>query len=71
MCIYMLHFFCIGKGGRPNYLCATVVDTIGVLESVKAAAEVYSPVGGQITAINESLQSEPELVNKEPYGKGQ
>eukprot|EP00731_Ephydatia_muelleri_P026408 Em0018g508a len=45
-------------------------DAIGVLESVKAAAEVYSPVGGKVTAINESLQTEPELVNKEPYGNG-
>ena len=46
------------------------LDAIGVLESVKAAAEVYSPVGGKVTAINESLQTEPELVNKEPYGNG-
>ena len=37
---------------------------------MKAAAEVYSPVGGKVTAINESLQTEPELVNKEPYGNG-
>ena len=52
------------------YYCTLFLDAIGVLESVKAAAEVYSPVGGKVTAINESLQTEPELVNKEPYGNG-
>jgi glycine cleavage system H protein len=43
-------------------------DTIATLESVKAAADVYSPVSGEITAINEDLPDTPELVNSDPYG---
>jgi glycine cleavage system H protein len=40
------------------------------VESVKAAAEVYLPVAGTITAINEELSSTPEIVNKDPHGAG-
>ena len=40
------------------------------VKSVKAAAEVYLPVGGTITAINDSLSSTPETINHEPYGAG-
>ena len=40
------------------------------VESVKAAAEVYLPAGGTITAINESLASMPETLNKDPHGAG-
>ncbi len=43
-------------------------DTIATLESVKAAADVYSPVSGEISAINEDLPDTPELVNSDPYG---
>jgi glycine cleavage system H protein len=39
------------------------------VESVKAAAEVYMPVGGTITEVNEAVASEPELVNQDPYGR--
>ncbi|MDF1499354.1 MAG: glycine cleavage system protein GcvH [Anaerolineales bacterium] len=39
------------------------------VESVKAAADVYMPVGGKIIAINENLESSPELVNTDPYGE--
>lgn len=39
------------------------------VESVKAAADVYMPVGGKILAINENLESSPELVNTDPYGE--
>ncbi|MCF8062323.1 MAG: glycine cleavage system protein GcvH [Deltaproteobacteria bacterium] len=42
----------------------------GTVESVKAVAEVYLPVGGEITAVNEALADAPELVNKDPYGQG-
>lgn len=42
----------------------------GVVESVKTAADIYSPVTGEITAINEALAAQPETVNEEPYGKG-
>jgi len=42
----------------------------GVVESVKAASDVYMPMGGEITAINEALEDTPELVNQAPYGEG-
>ena len=41
-----------------------------VVESVKAASDVYSPVGGEVVAVNEAISDSPELVNKEPYGEG-
>jgi len=45
-------------------------ETFGVIESVKAASDLYSPVAGKITAVNESLATKPELVNSDPYGDG-
>jgi glycine cleavage system H protein len=44
-------------------------ETCAVVESVKAAADVYMPVGGEITAINELLADSPELINQDPYGE--
>jgi glycine cleavage system H protein len=41
-----------------------------VVESVKAASDLYSPVAGRVTAVNENLTARPELVNSEPYGDG-
>ena len=41
-----------------------------VVESVKAASDVYSPVSGEVIAANDSLGSAPELVNQDPYGQG-
>jgi glycine cleavage system H protein len=41
-----------------------------VVESVKAASEVYSPVAGTVTAINEALVADPALVNRDPLGDG-
>ena len=43
-------------------------ETCAVVESVKAAADVYMPVGGEITAINQQLTDSPELINQDPYG---
>jgi glycine cleavage system H protein len=43
-------------------------ETCAVVESVKAAADVYMPVSGEITAINEKLMESPELINQDPYG---
>ena len=40
------------------------------VESVKAAAESYAPISAKVTAINESLPDNPELLNSDPYGKG-
>jgi len=45
-------------------------DTIGVVESVKAASDLYSPVSGQITAINDAVVSDPTLANSEPHTAG-
>lgn len=42
----------------------------GVIESVKAASDLYSPLGGEVTAVNEQLKDHPELINQDPYGKG-
>ena len=42
----------------------------GVVESVKAAADLYAPVGGEVTDVNNSLTSEPSLINEEPYDSG-
>ena len=42
----------------------------GTIESVKAVSEVYMPLGGEIVAINETLEDAPELVNNEPYARG-
>jgi len=41
-----------------------------VIESVKAAEDVFSPVSGSVSAVNAALQANPELVNTDPYGKG-
>jgi len=43
-------------------------DTIATIESVKAAADVYAPVAGDITTVNEDLADSPEIVNQDPYG---
>ena len=45
-------------------------DDAGVVESVKAASDIYAPVGGEVIAINEKLEDEPELVNSDPYHDG-
>ena len=42
----------------------------GTVESVKAVSELYMPVGGEITAVNETLEDAPELVNNDPYSGG-
>ena len=45
-------------------------DTAGVVESVKAAADVYMPVSGEITEVNEALRADPSLANSDPMGSG-
>ena len=45
-------------------------DVAGVVESVKAAADVYMPISGDITEVNEALRSDPSLANSDPLGKG-
>ena len=45
-------------------------DEAGVVESVKAASDIYSPIGGTVIAINAVLEDAPETVNADPYGDG-
>lgn len=45
-------------------------DIFGTVESVKAASDLYMPVGGEIVAVNEDLEDAPESVNQDPYGAG-
>jgi glycine cleavage system H protein len=45
-------------------------DACAVVESVKAASDVYSPLGGEVIAGNADLATQPELINQDPYGKG-
>jgi glycine cleavage system H protein len=52
----------LGKALRAGEVAANI-------ESVKAVSEVFSPISGKIAAVNEKLASEPELLNKDPYGE--
>lgn len=45
-------------------------EECAVVESVKAASDVYSPVSGEVVASNEALEGTPELINQSPYGEG-
>lgn len=45
-------------------------DIFAVVESVKAASDVYAPVGGTVVEANGALESSPETINKDPYGAG-
>jgi glycine cleavage system H protein len=44
--------------------------SIGVVESVKAVSDIFTPVGGEVVAINDALDADPALVNREPFGEG-
>jgi glycine cleavage system H protein len=45
-------------------------ESFGVVESVKAASDLYSPIAGRITEVNDKLTAKPELINSDPYGDG-
>ena len=45
-------------------------DEFGVVESVKAASDLYSPVSGEVTEVNSALENTPETINESPYGAG-
>ena len=53
----------VGRKVKAGEACA-------VVESVKTASDIYSPVSGEVTAVNKSVVDDPALVNKEPYGNG-
>ena len=45
-------------------------DAFGVVESVKAAADMYSPVSGKVSAVNEKIQNDPDILKRDTYGEG-
>ena len=45
-------------------------NTFGVVESVKTVSDVYAPLSGKVVAVNKDLETQPDLVNSDPYGKG-
>ncbi len=45
-------------------------EPFGVVESVKAAEDMYAPLSGEVVAVNEALEDEPEVVNEDPFGEG-
>jgi len=47
-----------------------VGDVFGVVESVKAASDLYAPISGEVIAVNELLDTTPETVNQDPFGEG-
>jgi glycine cleavage system H protein len=53
----------VGRALNAGEACA-------VVESVKAASDLYAPVTGSVVAVNEALSKEPELINQDPYGRG-
>ncbi len=57
---------------EPPQLGANVQakQAVAVVESVKAASDIYSPASGEVVEVNEELQSAPGLINTDPYGRG-
>ena len=45
-------------------------SSVGVVESVKAVSDLFTPIGGEVTEVNAELENDPALVNREPYGGG-
>ena len=46
------------------------MEPFGTIEAVKAVSEIYTPVAGEVIAVNDALQDDPAVVNKDPYGDG-
>jgi glycine cleavage system H protein len=51
-------------------LTVSAQEEAGVVESVKAASDIYAPIGGTVCAVNDTLTDAPETVNQDPYGDG-
>jgi len=49
---------------------ANAKDAVAVVESVKAASDIYAPVKGTVVEVNKALEADPGLINREPYGQG-
>jgi len=45
-------------------------EVFGTIEAVKTVSDLFLPIAGEVTAFNEAIESDPELVNKDPYGEG-
>ena len=58
--------FMVGVGDKVS----KQADPFGSIESTKAVSDVFSPVSGEVVEINSAVEEEPEILNKDPYGKG-
>ena len=58
------------KVGRQLKVADGKMEIFGVVESVKAVSDLFTPVSGEVVEINGVLEKQPELVNSDPYGKG-
>ncbi len=58
------------KPGRQFKVTDGKMETLGVVESVKAVSDVFCPVSGEVVEVNSALEANPELVNKDCYGAG-
>ena len=54
---------------KPGRACAAG-DAVAVIESVKAASDIYAPISGEVVEVNDAVEADPSLVNTDPYGKG-
>jgi glycine cleavage system H protein len=77
LCVLGVTDFAQGELGEVVYVELPEVghvfdagDEIGTIESVKAVAEIYTPVAGEIVEINEALKDDPQSVNEDPHGDG-
>jgi hypothetical protein len=58
------------RAARPWDAAVEAGGPLGEVESTKSVSEIYAPVAGTVTAINESLSANPEQINQDPYGEG-
>ena len=54
----------------PPGMVLTAGQTFGVVESNKSVSDLFSPIGGRVVAVNDTLKDKPEAVNHDPYGEG-
>jgi len=76
-CVFGITDFAQGELGEVVYVELPEIgesyeagDEIGTIESVKAVAEVFAPIDGEVVAVNDSLADAPEKVNDDPHGEG-
>ena len=61
---------CHSAGDTLEEAYANAKEAIAVVESVKAASDIYAPVKGTVVEVNKALEADPGLINREPYGQG-